>query len=430
MAHRERPIAAVQFHPEVVHTKHGREILTNFVFGMCGCRQDWDPKNRIPLIEADIRERAGDRNVFFFVSGGVDSTVAYKLCLRALGPERVYGIYVDTGLMRAGETEYVRGLFERLGATAFRVEDASASFLEQLAGLTDPEAKRLAIGEEFVAVQDRVLRTEHFLDANWILGQGTIYPDTIESGGTKNADLIKTHHNRVAGIQQLIADGRLIEPLSSFYKDEVREIGRELGIAEEFLIRHPFPGPGLAIRCLCSAAEQEIADQGGCWLIPVRTVGVQGDSRTYRGVLAFEQLIAEDQATELVNQSVEVNRVIGRLGAHVSMVQMHVTSGLITADRLERLRKADAVVRAMTHESGFDKEVWQLPVVLMPLGTADQPDSVVLRPIHSVDGMTAQVVIMPQELRCEITQRLLEIEGVCGVFYDLTHKPPGTIEWE
>jgi GMP synthase (glutamine-hydrolysing) len=430
MAHRDRPIAAVQFHPEVVHTKHGREILTNFVFGMCGCQQDWDPKNRIPLIEADIRERAGDRNVFFFVSGGVDSTVAYKLCLRALGPEQVYGIYVDTGLMRAGETEYVRGLFGTLGATAFRVEDASESFLEQLAGLTDPEAKRLAIGEEFVAVQDRVLRTEHFLDANWILGQGTIYPDTIESGGTKNADLIKTHHNRVAGIQQLIADGRLVEPLSSFYKDEVREIGRELGIAEEFLIRHPFPGPGLAIRCLCSAEEQEIADHGGCWLIPVRTVGVQGDSRTYRGVLAFEQLIAEDQATELVNQSMEVNRVIGRLGAHVPMMQMRVTKGLITANRLERLRKADAVVRALTHESEFDQEVWQLPVVLMPLGTTDLPDSVVLRPIHSVDGMTAQVVIMPQELRCEITRRLLEIEGVCGVFYDLTHKPPGTIEWE
>jgi GMP synthase (glutamine-hydrolysing) len=198
MAHRERPIAAVQFHPEVVHTKHGREILTNFVFGMCGCQQDWDPKNRIPLIEADIRERAGDRNVFFFVSGGVDSTVAYKLCLRALGPERVYGIYVDTGLMRAGETEYVRGLFEKLGATAFRVEDASASFLEQLVGLTDPEAKRLAIGEEFVAVQDRVLRTEHFLDANWILGrheERRPHQDPPQSRGGHPA----THRRRASG---------------------------------------------------------------------------------------------------------------------------------------------------------------------------------------------------------------------------------------
>ena len=430
MAHRDRPVAAVQFHPEVVHTSHGREILTNFVFGMCGCVRDWDPKDRIPLIETEIRARAAGRNIFFFVSGGVDSTVAYKLCLRALGPERVYGIYVDTGLMREGETEHVRRLFATLGATAFRVEDASASFLGKLAGLTEPEDKRKAIGEEFVDVQDRVLRTEHFLDANWVLGQGTIYPDTIESGGTKNADLIKTHHNRVAGIQQLIAAGRLVEPLSSFYKDEVREIGQELGIPDEFLSRHPFPGPGLAIRCLCSASEHKIVDQGGCWMVPVRTVGVQGDSRTYRGVLAFEELIPEDKATDLVNQSVEVNRVVGRLGSHVPVSMMRVTRAYITGDRLARLRRADAIVRALTHESGFDKEVWQLPVVLMPLGTGDLPDAAVLRPIHSVDGMTAKVVLMPQELRREVTRRLLEVEGVCGVFYDLTHKPPGTIEWE
>jgi GMP synthase (glutamine-hydrolysing) len=200
IAHRERPIAAVQFHPEVVHTAGGREILSNFVFGMAGCAPDWDPKNRIPLIEADIREKAGDRNIFFFVSGGVDSTVAYTLCLRALGRERVHGIYVDTGLMRQGETDYVSELFHTLGAGAFRVEDASAQFIGKLAGLTEPEDKRKAIGEEFVAVQDRILRSEHFLDASWILGQGTIYPDTIESGGTKNAEVIKTHHNRVAGI--------------------------------------------------------------------------------------------------------------------------------------------------------------------------------------------------------------------------------------
>ncbi len=208
-----------------------------------------------PLIEDQIRATARDRNVFFFVSGGVDSTVAYTLCLRALGPERVFGIYVDTGLMRKDETEFVRGIFNELGAKHFLVDQAEREFLAALHGIYDPEQKRRAIGEQFVKVQERILATEHFLDGNWILGQGTIYPDTIESGGTAKADLIKTHHNRVAGIQSLIDSGRIIEPLTSFYKDEVREIGREIGVPEKFLARHPFPGPGLAIRCLCSDQE-------------------------------------------------------------------------------------------------------------------------------------------------------------------------------
>ena len=210
-------------------------------------------------VEAQIRAIAGNRNVFFFVSGGVDSTVAYTLCLRALGPERVHGTYVDTGLMRQGETDFVREQFLKLAAGSFSVEDARGQFLKSLEGLAAPEAKRHAIGEEFVRVQERILESEHYLDGQWILGQGTIYPDTIESGGTAKADLIKTHHNRVAGIQKLIDQGRIIEPLASFYKDEVRAIGRELGLSSELLDRHPFPGPGLAIRCLCSetAAKAE-----------------------------------------------------------------------------------------------------------------------------------------------------------------------------
>ena len=195
---------------------------------------------------------AAGRNVFFFVSGGVDSTVAYTLCLRALGPDRVHGTYVDTGMMREGETEFVRAHFAALGARAFFVEDARELFLTALAGVTEPEQKRHIIGEKFVEVQQRILESEHYLDGRWILGQGTIYPDTIESGGSAKADLIKTHHNRVAGIQKLIDEGRILEPLSSFYKDEVRAIGRELGLAPELLDRHPFPGPGLAIRCLCT----------------------------------------------------------------------------------------------------------------------------------------------------------------------------------
>jgi GMP synthase (glutamine-hydrolysing) len=431
MGHRERPLAAVQFHPEVVHTPQGMEILSNFVFGVAGCVKDWDPKDRIGPLEAEIRAVAGDRNVFFFVSGGVDSTVAYTLCLRALGPERVYGIYVDTGLMREGETSYVRQLFHDLGATAFHVEEAEGEFLGALEGVCDPEKKRHIIGEQFVAVQERVLSTGHFLDGHWILGQGTIYPDTIESGGTAKADVIKTHHNRVAGIQKLMETGRIIEPLSSFYKDEVREIGAELGVPSEYLHRHPFPGPGLAIRCLCSATEAPVSRLEPGWLVPIRSVGVQGDSRSYRSVLALEILPTGELPTELVNRMWEtINRVIGLVRSRSEIRAMRATIGTLTRERLARLRVADAIVRRLSEESGFEREVWQFPAVLIPFGNDDAPDSVVLRPIHSVDGMTAQVVRMPETLLRQMAEELIAIEGVCGVFYDLTHKPPGTIEWE
>ena len=430
MAHRERPLMAVQFHPEVVHTTSGAKILSNFVFGVCGCTQDWDPKDRIRPIEEQIRAVAGGRNVFFFVSGGVDSTVAYTLCLRALGPKRVYGIYVDTGLMREGETDYVKRLFAQLGATAFHVEAAEDEFLRALAGVCDPEQKRHIIGEQFVSVQERVLSSGHFLDGQWILGQGTIYPDTIESGGTARADVIKTHHNRVAGIQKLIETGRIIEPLASFYKDEVREIGQELGIPAEFLHRHPFPGPGLAIRCLCSEREAPVERLEAGWLLPIRSVGVKGDSRSYHAVLALDALPDDEIAAELVNRTMAINRVVGLVRAHAAIPAMHSTKGTLTAERLTRLRRADAIVRWLSSDSGFDRQVWQFPVVLIPLGAGGQPDSVVLRPIHSVDGMTAQAVRMPEDLLRRMTGELLKLEGVCGVFYDLTHKPPGTIEWE
>jgi GMP synthase (glutamine-hydrolysing) len=431
MAHGQRPLASVQFHPEVVHTTQGLEILSNFVFQVSGCVKDWDPKDRIGPIEQEIRTVAADRNIFFFVSGGVDSTVAYTLCLRALGADRVYGIYVDTGLMREGETAYVRRLFQQLGATAFHVEEAEGEFLAALAGVSDPEKKRHIIGEQFVAVQDRVLSTGQFLDGHWILGQGTIYPDTIESGGTARADLIKTHHNRVAGIQKLMETGRIIEPLASFYKDEVREIGEQLGIAHEFLHRHPFPGPGLAIRCLCSETEAPVRPLEPGWLLPIRSVGVQGDSRSYRSVLALEQVPADELATALVNRLWEtINRVVALVSARAPIAEMRSTVGTLTPERLARLRQADAIVRRLSEDSGFEGQVWQFPVVLVPLGIAGAPDSVVLRPIHSVDGMTAQVVRMPEDLLRRMSAELMSVPGLCAVFYDLTHKPPGTIEWE
>jgi len=418
-----RGLYAVQFHPEVAHTTRGREILSNFLFGICGCRRDWDPRHRVPQIEDEIRRCVGDRNVFFFVSGGVDSTVACALCQRALGAERVKGVYVDTGLMREGETDSMRGI------PGLSVESAEAQFLDALVDVRDPERKRHIIGEEFVRVQERIVESRHLLDGHWILGQGTIYPDTIESGGTEKAAVIKTHHNRVPGIQRLIDAGRIVEPLRSYYKDEVREIGRELGLPAEILDRHPFPGPGLAIRCLCSEIDAGVEATADGYILPVHSVGVQGDSRSYAPVLCIDAL-DHARAPELINRISGVNRVIACVRTARPLADLRVRVSALTPERLARLRHADAIVRRLSHVSGFDRQIWQFPVVLIPLGTDDAPDSVVLRPIDSVDGMTAQSVTMPDDLLDSISTELLSVPGISGVFYDLTHKPPATIEWE
>ena len=419
----QRKLYGLQFHPEVVHTARGKEYLANFLFRVCGCRKDWNPRHRVPMLEREIRECVGDRNVFFFVSGGVDSSVAFTLATRALGHDRVRGVYVDTGLMREGETEFV----QRMAGLA--VEHAEERFLGALAGVTDPERKRHIIGEEFVRVQERVIQSRSLMDEHWILGQGTIYPDTIESGGTDKASVIKTHHNRVAGIQALIQSGRIVEPLKSFYKDEVREIGRELGLAAELLDRHPFPGPGLAIRCLCSELDAPVRATPDGVVIPVHSVGVQGDSRSYAPVLAIDTL-DHARATALINRVSGVNRVIASVETRVPIAEMRVRACSLSPERIARLRRADAIVRRLSHESDYDRRVWQFPVILIPLGTEEAPDSIVLRPVDSVDGMTAQSVAMEEDLLRKMCAEVMAVDGIAGVFYDLTHKPPGTIEWE
>ena len=418
-----RRLYGLQFHPEVVHTVRGMEYLSNFVFRVCACEKDWDPRHRVPLIEQEIRQATGDRSVFFFVSGGVDSSVAFALCRRALGGDRVRGVYVDTGLMREGETEFVSGL------GGLTVEHAEEQFLTALSGVTEPEKKRHIIGEEFVRVQERIVESRSLADERWILGQGTIYPDTIESGGTAKAAVIKTHHNRVAGIQKLILAGRIVEPLKSFYKDEVREVGRELGLPEDLLDRHPFPGPGLAIRCLCAESDAPVETTADGWIVPVHSVGVQGDSRTYAPVLAIDD-VDHARATALTNRLRGVNRVIAQVAGCGPVAGMRVRAATLSPTRLARLRQADAIVRRISHHSGYDRKVWQFPVILIPLGTDEAPDSVVLRPVDSVDGMTAQSVSMDPRLLQSMCGELMTVEGVAGVFYDLTHKPPGTIEWE
>jgi GMP synthase (glutamine-hydrolysing) len=334
--------------------------------------------------------------------------------------------------MREGETEFVREVFTKMAGDSFEVVDAKHEFLSKLAGVVEPEAKRKIIGEEFVATQERVLETGPFLNGKWILGQGTIYPDTIESGGTAKAEVIKTHHNRVAGIQTLIEEGRLIEPLAQFYKDEVRQVGRAIGLPDDLLDRHPFPGPGLAIRCLSTAKAEESRKVDSGYVLPVLSVGVQGDSRTYRLTLALEQYTEEAfaTATELINQLTEVNRVVALVKgvAPLSDFKSHVSA--IDETRLARLRDCDSIVRKLSYDSGFEERIWQFPVVLLPCGVEGKPDSVVLRPIDSVDGMTAKAVPMPAALLEEMTTLLMKVPGIAAVFFDLTNKPPATIEWE
>ena len=237
-------IYGVQFHAEVTHTEEGMAIFKNFL-ALCGCDFDWKVADYVASLEDKLRAQCAGRKVFLLVSGGVDSTVAFALLNRALGPERVLGLHIDNGLMRKNESADVIGFMNREGFHNLKVRDATAEFLKALEGVHAPEKKRKAIGDTFLTVKDDALAALDLDPEEWLLAQGTIYPDTIESGGTKNAAVIKTHHNRVGAIMELLEKGLVVEPLADLYKDEVRELGLLLGIPEKLIWRHPFPGPGL-----------------------------------------------------------------------------------------------------------------------------------------------------------------------------------------
>lgn len=436
-----RRFFGLQFHPEVVHTEYGTEIYRTFVFDVCGCRADWDPRARVEHVIADIRRVAGERSVFFLISGGVDSTVAFALCARALGPGRVLGLYVDTGFMREGDAEAMQYLRRTLGERAVRLVDRSADFFAALRGVTHPEDKRAIIGETFVAVlEDEFGRLGLDPDA-WLLGQGTIYPDTIESGGARHAAKIKTHHNRVARIQALLDAGRVIEPLVEFYKDEVRVLGEQLGLPHEVVWRHPFPGPGLAVRCLAADARAavepaDVALPAGVdgWVVPVRTVGVQGDERSYSRLLAVAGVedieAAGTLARRVTNEHRGLNRVALVVHGRAGFGALALRPAALTPERIALLRAADALVTRIVRARGLYDSIWQMPVAMLPLGTAPGRETIVLRPVNSRDGMTADFARLPARVVGELAEAVGALAGVDAVLYDVTNKPPATIELE
>ena len=444
----ERNLYGLQFHPEVTHTPEGMRMLENFVT-LCGCERTWTMENYIESSIQAIRDRMGDRNVFLFVSGGVDSTVAFVLLEKALGAERVYGLHIDNGLMRKNESAFVRDSLLEHGFTNFHVVDAGEDFLSALGGVVHPEEKRRIIGTQFIEVRDRAMEQLGLDPEQWILGQGTIYPDTIESGGTKNAAVIKTHHNRVALVEELIAQGKVIEPLSQLYKDEVREVGERLGIPKPLVWRHPFPGPGLGVRALCSdgseslgeaernaeAAAQEIARKAGldARILPIKSVGVQGDFRTYAHPVALigtaDWRTLESVSTEITNRIPKINRAVLLLRPD-TLPPLFVKSCDLTKKRLDLLREADAIATHALEQHGLMDAIWQMPVVLLPLSPDGEKESIVLRPVVSREAMTARFSEIPMDVARKMADDISALSGIEAVFYDVTHKPPGTIEWE
>lgn len=441
----ERKIYGFQFHPEVTHSKFGMKVLENFV-RYCGCEKSWDMKSYLPLITERIREQVKGKKVFLLVSGGVDSTVAFVLLNRVLGPENVLGLHIDNGMMRLGESAKVMEFLEREGMKNLRVVDASEDFLKALEGVTLPEEKRAIIGKTFLDVKDREMKALRLNPDEWMLAQGTIYPDTIESGGTKNADKIKTHHNRVNEILELLKEGKLVEPLADLYKDEVRMLGEELQIPHALVWRHPFPGPGLGVRLLLSdgndsldiapADEREISEFARAngvdgRILPVKSVGVQGDGRTYAHPYLirnpeFSWKECEKFATEIVNRFKAVNRVVWQVGA-VDGAPEPVRQ-FATRENFDTLRLFDNIATEFLRENDLYEKIWQMPVVMLPLRIGGKP-CIVLRPVNSSEAMTANFAEIDKNALAKLWLRFKE-NGAGSLWYDTTHKPPGTIEWE
>lgn len=451
MANEEKNIYGLQFHPEVDHTSDNGKIIKNFIIDICKAEKNWEIKDIVKHLIEKIKKQARGRKVFVLVSGGVDSNVSFSLLTKALGEKRVKGLYIDTGFMRYKESNEIIRNFKKAGFNNLEIVDASETFFRRLVDVSEPEEKRHIIGQTFIDVKEKVSKDLGLDPKHWLLGQGTIYPDTIESGDTKNSDKIKTHHNRVDAISKLIEKGLVIEPLVDFYKYEVRMVGKILDLPPELIDRHPFPGPGLAIRCLCIKNKKisENLDSPNKKIkkilkdykklkyevLPLKSVGVQGDNRTYAHPLVIwneSNWNTMDKISVLSTNSLrEINRVVLLLNPkEKNTFQVPKKDFFLTRNRIETLKIVDDIVSKHIKKSGLYNKIWQFPVVLVPISDKTGKESVVLRPVNTRDAMTLDFYRIPKNILKKITEDIVATKKISHVFYDITNKPPGTTEWE
>ncbi len=467
MENPDRQIYGVQFHPEVDLSKNGKKILANFLLQIAKVPATFTVSDRKAEALKTIRQKVGDSQVLVLVSGGVDSAVCAALLKEALKPEQIIALHIDHGFMRKDESKKVVSALKNIGLDVLSV-DASTTFAKAttaiqgqktlpLKEVTAPEEKRKIIGDTFVKVTEEELAKLHLNLDNVFLVQGTLRPDLIESASTlasSKADTIKTHHNDTQLIRDLRERGRVIEPLSEYHKDEVRELGTQLGLPTELVWRQPFPGPGLAIRILCATepyqtetfddVQQQLhkfaGDEVTTALLPVRTVGVQGDGRTYSYLAALsgktDWPALFDLARKIPKHVHQVNRVVYVFGEKLDTVPSTITPTLLTKDVLNQLREADDIVNQVLLKYDLIRSLSQVPVVLFPVNFGEEGKRAIgIRTFITNDFMTGVPALpgkdIPEEALKEMVDRIQANDPqVVRVVYDLTSKPPGTTEWE
>lgn len=517
IANEKSKLYGLQFHPEVDLSDNGLAMMKNFLYEVAKCKGTYTMKSREAACIKYIRETTGDHKVLMLVSGGVDSTVCAALLHKALKEEQVVALHIDNGFMRKDESQKVFESLQNIGLK-LRAVNAAHTFYNGTTNIPldrsdptsrkrkskplnqtcNPEEKRMIIGDTFMTVTNELIEELNLRPEDVYLGQGTLRPDLIESASelaSNKADAIKTHHNDTDLVRELRKQGRVVEPLKDFHKDEVRLIGKDLGLPTELVQRHPFPGPGLAIRILCSdepyierdyaetgillkimtdyanaikkphallsrvrngtsEAEQSLlteistTDELTATLLPVKTVGVQGDCRTYSYVAA----LSCDQPPNWSNLASlakiiprvchNVNRVVFAFGGTIKEPVQDITPTLLTPGVLSKLRQVDAVANKVLNDTGCSSKLSQMPVVLIPLHFDRDPSqhipscqhSAVIRSFITHDFMTGMAAIpdkhIPAQAVYKMADEMLKVQGISRVLYDLTSKPPGTTEWE